>query len=97
MITLPREHLLCPFRQRSSWGDTGGDGDVATLKLPGQCPLPSARTQPPTESLMSQKVSSRVRSQMVPAKSQRGRDTRGKAQSEVASFTSISFKIKKKT
>lgn len=40
MITLPREHLLCLFRQRASRGDTGGDCDAATSKPPGQCPLP---------------------------------------------------------
>lgn len=45
MTALPRGHLLCPFRQRSSWGDAGGDGDVATLKYQVSAPaLPSARS-----------------------------------------------------
>lgn len=74
MITLPREHLLRPLRQHSSRGDTGGVGEVTTLKPPGQCPLPSLHTQAPTESLKSQRASRRGGSQMVPAKtSQRPR------------------------
>lgn len=39
MIALPREHLLCPSRQRSSWADTEGGSDEATWRPPGQCPL----------------------------------------------------------
>lgn len=74
MITLSREHLLCPLRQDSSPGDTGGAGEVTTLQPPGQCPRPSLHTRAPTKSRKSQRASCRGRSKMGPAKtSQRPR------------------------
>lgn len=72
MITLPREHLFCPFGQHSSGGDTGGDGDTATLKPPGQCPLPAPLQAAPAVSLKSQRASRRGRSHMVPEKTSQG-------------------------
>ena len=72
MITLPREHLLCPFRQHSSRGDTGGDGDIATLKPPDQCPLPCPLHGVPMEILASQRASSRARAETVPEKTSQG-------------------------
>lgn len=72
MMTLPREHLLCPFRQHSSWGDMGGDGDRATLKPPGQHPQPCPPHTAPAEGLRSQRAFSRGSCQMVPGKPSEG-------------------------
>lgn len=96
MITLPTEHLLHPFRQHAPWGDTGGNSDVATLKPPGQCPLPSPPHAAPYGELRVSRASSRARSQMVAGISE-GPGYREKAQREAASFISTSSKIKKKT
>ena len=72
MRALPREHLLCPFRQHSSRGDTGGDGGRATLQPPGEHPQPCPLHTAPVESLTSQRASSRGSGQMVPGKTSEG-------------------------
>ena len=83
MMALPREHLLCPFRQHSSQGDTGGDGDRATLKPPGQHPQPCPPHTAPVESLVSQRASSRGSSQMVPGKASEALRYQGDGMEEV--------------
>ena len=95
-MALPREHLLCPFRQRSSWGEPGGDGDVATLKPPGQCPLPCPLHTAPTESSHLKGLPEEEGSRWCRGP-WRGHNTRESAPTEVASFESTSLMMKETT
>lgn len=97
MITLPRKHLLCPFRQHSFLRDTGGDSDVATLKMPGQCPMPSP---PHAGSYGEPSVSKGFQQRSEPdgaSENLREAEIQGKwdREREVASVMSTSFKTKK--
>lgn len=63
-----------PFRQHSSRGDPGGAGEVAPLKLPGQCPH-RLRRPAPEEGFKAQKAARRAGPRWCQRNPQRGHDT----------------------